>query len=121
MIFPECRKDPSCGHVDLLCKMKQGKIQDYGQTEKKTNYAQRHVPNGKSTAYDRKAGQKHKKSMVCTYVNQNACNFSKNSQNKKCLIQTHFFHMFECWSFLHLNLDCRQKQKSTKMSHTRVH
>ena len=78
-------------HAVLLCRMEQGEILDYSQTEKinrvRRANAQRHMPtgSGKHQNTDRKNGQKHSKTMICTYFNQNMCNFTKTHETKGVL------------------------------------
>ena len=80
-------------HAVLLCRMEHAEIQDFSQTEKldrvRRANAQRHMPtgSGKHQNAERKNGQKHTKTMICTYFNQNTCNFNKTHETKGVLYQ----------------------------------
>ena len=103
-------------HAVLLCRMEQGQIQDYSQIEKigrvRRANAQSYMPtgSGKHPNVDRKTGQKYIKAMVCTYFNQNTCNFNKTHETKGVLyrhICASCFIMGK--SYPHSEVDCRQK------------
>ena len=115
MIYPGVWQRP------VTLSLEQGEILDYSQTEKidrvRRANAQRHMPtgSGKHQNTERKNGQKHSKIMICTYFNQNTCNFTKTHETKGVLYR----HICAtCYTtgkkFPHSEADCRQKFKNAK-------
>ena len=73
-------------HAILLCRMEQGEVKNYTETEKidriRRANAQRHLPPSASTVSLKKQNQKINKSMPCTYYNQGTCSFARTHDTK---------------------------------------
>ena len=68
-------------HAVLLCRMEQGEVQNYTDTEKINRIrhanAQRHLAPSTSTVNLKKQSQKTNKSLTCIYYNQGTCSFAR--------------------------------------------
>ena len=108
-------------HAVLLCRMEQGKVTSWSETEKidriRRANAQRHVVSTQASSASQKFrkgqnSQKSVKSMPCVYYNDNSCNFNKNHETKGV------FYRHICSSCFaqdgkvnaHSALDCKQKR-----------
>ena len=79
-------------HAVLLCRMEQGEIASWAETEKidriRRANAQRHTPaslsntGGQTFKKQGQTYQKHAKSMPCVYFNDNSCIFTKHHETK---------------------------------------
>ena len=71
-------------HAVLLCRMEQGEVKDYSQTEKidriRRANAQRHNVHTSGGENHKKPSQKHAKSMKCNYFNAGTCSHSKTHE-----------------------------------------
>ena len=80
-------------HAVLLCRMEQGEVKGYTETDKldriRQANAQRHVVTSPSEAHN---SQKKVKTKVitCSYSNQGTCMYQK-SHDTRCHIQAYFF------------------------------
>ena len=109
-------------HAVLLCRMEQGEIQDYSQTEKidriRRANAQKHVqPTGpKNTQNDKISFTKITKSMPCLYYNQNSCTHQKTHDTKGVSYKHVCSSCFATSgkSFAHPESECRNKNRLPK-------
>ena len=73
-------------HAILLCRMEQGEVKNYTDTEKidriRRANAQCHLAPSPVTKTFKKQNQKMNKSMPCTYYNQGTCSFSRTYDTK---------------------------------------
>ena len=82
----------TASHAVLLCRMEQGEIASWSETEKNDQIrranAQRHVSDSLTTTGGQKLKkqtqtfQKGIKSMPCMYFNDNTCTFNKHHETK---------------------------------------
>ena len=109
-------------HAVLLCRMEQGEIRDFSESEKidriRRANAQRHMPQtqGKTQNNGTRAAQKYSKTMPCQFFNQNTCTFPKTHETKGVLYRHICSTCLEKLgkSFAHSDLDCRNKLKNSK-------
>ena len=103
-------------HTVLLCRMEQGKVKDYSQTETidriRRAKAQRHnVPTFGSQNH-KTSNPKHVKSTPCNYFNAGTCSHSKTHETRGVL---HKHVCSACFatgkSFGHPKTECRSKNK----------
>ena len=76
-------------HAVLLCRMEQGEISDYSQTDKidriRRANAQRHNVQTNASQSSKKLGPKHAKSMTCNYFNAGTCSHTKTHETRGVL------------------------------------
>ena len=76
-------------HAVLLCRMEQGEITDYTQTDLvdrvRRAHAQRHVAHNSANSTQNFRKSKTTKSMPCNFYNQGSCNFSTTHETKGVL------------------------------------
>ena len=107
-------------HAVLLCRMEQGEIVDYTQTDLvdrvRRAHAQRHITHTSSNATQNFKKSKTTKFMPCNFYNQGSCNFSTTHETKGVLYK----HICSfCFSkggknFAHAENECRSKNKHSK-------
>ena len=107
-------------HAVLLCRMEQGEITDYTQTDLvdrvRRAHAQRHVAHTSANSTQNFRKSKTTKSMPCNFYNQGSCNFSTTHETKGVLYK----HICSfCFSkggknFAHAETACRSKNKHSK-------
>ena len=107
-------------HAVLLCRMEQGEITDYTQTDLvdrvRRAHAQRHVAHTSANSTQNFRKSKTTKSMPCNFYNQGSCNFSTTHETKGVLYK----HICSfCFSkggknFAHAETGCRSKNKQSK-------
>ena len=110
-------------HTVLLCRMEQGKVTSWSQTDKidriRRANAQKHLSSSQAVFSNQKfkknvSVQKSQKSMPCVFFNDNSCNYSKHHETKG------FFYRHICSSCFaqdgkistHSALDCKQKSRN---------
>ena len=108
-------------HAVLLCRMEQGEIKDFTQTEAieriRRAHAQRHVAQNSQT-YNKNSSRRDKniKSMPCQFFNQGTCTHNSTHETRGVLYRHICSSCFtkNSKSFPHPELDCKNKQKATK-------
>ena len=98
-------------HAVLLCKMEQGEIANYNQTEKidrvRRAHAQRHVPTSNPMA-SKKNGSR---AIPCQYFNKGICNNQATHENKGV---TYKHICSKCYQtgkqFPHAAIECRKSK-----------
>ena len=111
-------------HAVLLCRMEQGEIASWAETEKidriRRANAQRHtsgpLPNNGGQKF-RKQGhtyQKSAKSMPCVYFNDNSCTFTKHHETKGVFYRHICSHCFaqDGKVSTHSAIDCKKSVKN---------
>ena len=107
-------------HAVLLCRMEQGEISGYTQTDLvdrvRRAHAQRHVTHNAANSTQNFKNSKTTKSMPCNFYNQGSCNFSTTHETKGVLYK-HICSL--CFSkggknFAHSETECRSKNKHAK-------
>ena len=99
-------------HAVLLCRMEQGEIQGYHQTEKidriRRANAQRHLHANLGSGM-----AKTNKTTTCQYYNKGSCNFSKNHETRGIWYKHVCSHCFSTTgkSFTHPETECRNKRQ----------
>ena len=103
-------------HAVLLCRMEQGEVKDYSQTEKidriRRANAQRHNVTTFGNQNPQKLNPKHSRSMPCNYYNAGSCSHTKTHETRGVLYK----HVCAAChatgkSFGHLEVECRSKNK----------
>ena len=111
----------NASHAILLCRMEQGEIGSWLDTEKidrvRRAPAQRHVSTHNSGGRSVK-GQSSGKSTPCVYYNKGSC-VQKATHETKGVLYRHI--CASCWSkdgkqFAHPKSECRKSQGQSKMS-----
>ena len=101
-------------HAVLLCRMEQGEIVDYTQTNLvdrvRRAHAQRHITHTSFNATQNLKKSKTTKSMPCNFYNQGSCNFSTTHETKGVLC----FSKGGGGDFAHAENECRSKNKHAK-------
>ena len=107
-------------HAVLLCRMEQGEISEYTQTDLvdrvRRAHAQRHIVPTALNSSQNVRKSKITKSMRCNFYNQGTCNHSATHETKGVLYK----HICSfCFSkrgknFAHAETDCRSKNKQAK-------
>ena len=73
-------------HAVLLCRMEQGEIKDYTQTDLidriRRAHAQRHVPSTQNFSKNVTKREKNAKTMICQFFNQGSCMHSATHETK---------------------------------------
>ena len=103
-------------HAVLLCRMEQGEVTDYSQTDKidriRRANAQRHNVQGPGMQNHKKSFQKNIKSMTCNYFNAGICSHSKTHETRGVLYKHVCSACFANGkSFAHPETECRSKNK----------
>ena len=79
----------NASHMVLLCRMEQGEVKDYSQTEKidhiRRANAQRHSVQTFGSYNQKKNGQKNGKSKPCNYFNAGTCSHTKTHETRGLL------------------------------------
>ena len=106
-------------HAVLLCRMEQGEVRDYSQTEKidriRRANAQRHNVTTFGTQNHKKSNSKQMKSMPCNYYNAGTCSHSKTHETRGVLYKHVCAACFATGIFLaaqRLNVGPRNKKLS---------
>ena len=105
-------------HAVLLCRMEQGEIKNFSETEKidrvRRANAQKHVST--QNLSNQSADEKTNRSMVCTYFNQGKCVHNKTHVTKNILYRHVCSACFASKgkSFPHPLNQCRSKSKTTQ-------
>ena len=99
-------------HTVLLCRMEQGEVSDYSQTDKidriRRANAQRQNVQASSSHSHKNASQKHPKSMTCNYFNARTCSHSKTHETRGVLYKHACSACFATVkSFGHPEIECR--------------
>ena len=110
----------ACNAV-LLCRMEQGEIKDFTQTEAidrvRRAHAQRHVAQS-SQIYNKNASRRDKnlKSMPCQFFNQGTCTHNSTHETRGVLYRHICSSCFtrNGKTFPHSEAECKNKQKATK-------
>ena len=108
-------------HAVLLCRMEQGEIKDFTQTEAieriRHAHAQRHVAQN-SQNYNKNSSRRDKniKSMPCQFFNQGTCTHNSTHKTRGVLYRHICSPCFtkNSKSFPHPEVDCKNKHKTTK-------
>ena len=103
-------------HAVLLCRMEQGEISDYGQTDKidriRRANAQRHNVQTNASQSSKKVGPKHAKSMTCNYFNAGSCSHTRTHETRGVVYKHVCSACFANGkSFAHPEIECRSKSK----------
>ena len=108
-------------HAVLLCRMEQGEIKDFTQTEAidrvRRAHAQRHVTQS-SQIHNKNASRRDKniKSMPCQFFNQGTCTHNSTHETRGVLYRHICSSCFtrNGKTFPHSEAECKNKQKATK-------
>ena len=108
-------------HAVLLCRMEQGEIKDFTQTEAtdrvRRAHAQRHVAQS-NQIYNKNANRREKnlKSMPCQFFNQGTCTHNSIHETRGVLYRHICSSCFtkNGKTFPHSEAECKNKQKVTK-------
>ena len=113
--------DPAkASHAVLLCRMEQGEVKNYTQTDKieriRRANAQRHIPQPSSSLQNstfKKFGSKVTKSMPCQFFNQGSCSHQKSHETRGTLYKHICSSCFAATgrTFPHSEIECRNKNK----------
>ena len=104
-------------HAVLLCRMEQGEIKDFTETDKtdrvRRAYAQRHTASSQDTS-KHPSKRSNTRFMVCQYYNAGTCS-QQNSHETKVVTYRHVCSF--CFSkngktFQHTEATCRSKAKT---------
>ena len=107
-------------HAVLLCRMEQGEIKDYTQTDLidriRRAHAQRHVPSTQNFSKNVTKREKNAKTMICQFFNQGSCMHSATHETKVVVYKHVCNHCFtkNGKSFPHPEMDCKTKARNTK-------
>ena len=107
-------------HAVLLCRMEQGEIKNYTQTDLidriRRAHAQRHTPSNQNFAKNVTKREKNAKTMICQFFNQGSCMHQATHETKGVTYEHVCNHCFtkNGKSFPHSELDCKNKSRNAK-------
>ena len=107
-------------HAVLLCRMEQGEVKDYTQTDLidriRRAHAQRHTPSTQHFAKNATKRDKTARTMICQFFNQGSCMHQATHETKGVIYKhvCNFCFTKNGKSFPHSEIECKNKSKNTK-------
>ena len=102
-------------HAVLLCRMEQGEVTGYNETDKldriRRENAQRHLPTPSNDSYNFSKKSKVNKTLTCSYFNQGTCMHQKSHDNKGVMYRHICSYCFQQTgkTYPHSEQNCRNK------------
>ena len=107
-------------HAVLLCRMEQGEIKDFTQTDLidsvRRAHAQRHNPSIQTFSKNATKRDKNGRTMICQFFNQGLCMHQATHETRGVLYRHVCNHCFtkNGKAFPHSEIECKTKLKNTK-------
>ena len=107
-------------HAVLLCRMEQGEIKNYTQTDLidriRRAHAQGHTPSTQNFAKNSTKRDKTARTMICQFFNQGSCMHQATHETKGVIFKHVCNHCFtkNGKSFPHSETECKNKSKNAK-------